>query len=276
MASHGARPRTLVSIKNCAPRELPVTDVVLSIRNLSVSYRPGTPVIGPLSLDVGKGEFVSIVGPSGCGKTTLLNCVGGHLMPTEGLVSIDGMPVDRPMPQIGTVFQKPNLFPWLSVLDNVNFGLRMRKMPAGETRRIALEMLAMVGLSGHERARTYELSGGMQQRVALARAMAIKPQLLLMDEPLGALDAITRERMQREIARLWQQTNSTVLFVTHSIDEAIILGQRVVIFGGRPGQIRRILNTASIQTKDPGEDEHAASQFLAARAEVLKEIEKVS
>src|SRR4029077_8982001 len=121
----------------------------------------------------------------------------GHLMPTGGLVLIDGTTVDRPLPQIGTVFQKPNLFPWLSVLDNVRFGLRMRKVPAAKSRQIALSMLEMVGLKGFEHARSYELSGGMQQRVALARALAIEPQLLLMDEPLGALDAITRERMQR-------------------------------------------------------------------------------
>src|SRR5689334_3417619 len=147
MRSRGAQAQTLVSIKDYVLHERPVIDAVLSIRDLSVSYRVGTPVIGPLSLDVARGEFVSIVGPSGCGKTTLLNCIGGHLIPTQGMVSIEGVAVDRPMPQIGTVFQKPNLFPWLSVLENVGFGLRMRKTPAAEKRRIATEMLVMVGLA---------------------------------------------------------------------------------------------------------------------------------
>jgi NitT/TauT family transport system ATP-binding protein len=276
MAKRDAQSRRAPSIAIAERRDLQKADTVLSIQGLSVSYRLGQPVIGPISLEVLKGEFVTIVGPSGCGKTTLLNCIGGHLTPTEGTVSIDGIVVDRPMPQIGTVFQKPNLFPWLNVLDNASFGLRMRRMPIVETRHVAYSMLELVGLSGFAHARTYELSGGMQQRVALARALAIEPQLLLMDEPLGALDAITRERMQREITRVWQQTKSTVLFVTHSIDEAVILGQRVVIFGGQPGQVRRILNTAGVYTKDPNEDAHSASQFLSARAEVLKEIEKVS
>ena len=275
MASRDAQSRRS-SFALAEPRDLPKPDTVLSIEGLSVSYRAGQPVIGPISLEVLKGEFVTIVGPSGCGKTTLLNCIGGHVAPTVGSVSIDGIVVDRPMPQIGTVFQKPNLFPWLSVLDNAGFGLRMRRIPVSEGRRIALAMLELVGLTGFAQARPYELSGGMQQRVALARALAIKPQLLLMDEPLGALDAITRERMQREITRVWQQTKSTALFVTHSIDEAIILGQRVVIFGGQPGHIRRVIDTAAIYTKDPSEDAHSASQFLSARAEVLKEIEKVS
>src|SRR5579872_3641807 len=156
MPSRNAGSRVLVSIKDHLPVELQKTETVLSIRDLSVSYKAGAPVIGPLNLDVAKGEFVSIVGASGCGKTTLLNCVGGHLTPSEGLVSIDGTPVNRPMPQIGTVFQKPNLFPWLSVLENARFGLRMRRMPAGESRQIALAMLELVGLSGFADAHPYE------------------------------------------------------------------------------------------------------------------------
>jgi ABC-type nitrate/sulfonate/bicarbonate transport system ATPase subunit len=260
------------------PRTSPAdADPVLVIQDLSITYRRGAPpVIGPLDLELPRGGFVCIVGPSGCGKTTLLNCIGGHLLPTTGSVRINGTLVDRPMPQIGTVFQRPNLFPWLSVLDNVAFGLTMRRVPAAERRSAARSMLELVGLAQFEQAKPYELSGGMQQRVALARALAIRPELLLMDEPLGALDAITRERMQREILRLWRQTKATILFITHSIDEAIIIGQQVVVFGGSPGRIRETIDTSAIHTKDPTEDEASASHFLRARAMVEKEIESVS
>jgi ABC-type nitrate/sulfonate/bicarbonate transport system ATPase subunit len=276
-------PGTIASIARIRPsnaqKGLQVRDAksVLVIENLSMTYKGGTPpVIGPMSLELARGEFVSIVGPSGCGKTTLLNCIGGHLTPTTGSVSINGVVVDRPLPQIGTVFQRPNLFPWLDVLDNVAFGLQMRRVPVASRHSIARSMLQLVGLAASDHAKPYELSGGMQQRVALARALAIEPELLLMDEPLGALDAITRERMQQEILRIWQATQATILFITHSIDEAILVGQRVAIFGGKPGRIREIVDTSSIHTRDPDKDPVSASHFLRARAQIEKEIELVS
>lgn len=250
---------------------------VLAIDDLEASYTPGSPpVIGPISLAVQPGEFLTIVGASGCGKTTLLNCIGGHLRPQRGVIRIGGQPVVSPPAQVGTVFQRPNLFPWLDVLDNVVFGLRMRRVPKRERIERGLEMLALVRLDRFAHARPYELSGGMQQRVAIARSLAIRPQLLLMDEPLGSLDAITRDRMQLEIERLWKQTQTTILLITHSIDEAVTLGQRVAVLGGSPGRIRGIFDTAYIETKDPGVDMAQATAFLEVRARILAEIEPLT
>ncbi|WP_432923383.1 ABC transporter ATP-binding protein [Microbispora sp. CA-135349] len=190
-----------------------------------------------LDLDVGPGEFVTIVGPSGCGKSTLLRLVGGFAFPSTGRIAVSGAPVNGPGPDRGVVFQQPRLFPWLNVRRNVEFGLRMGGMPAPRRRERAMELLDLVGLADAAARRPYELSGGMQQRAAIARALAPDPAILLMDEPFAALDALTRERLQEEIRRIWRATGKTVLFVTHGVDEAVYLGTRVIVLSRRPGRI---------------------------------------
>ena len=217
-------------------------DLKLAIRDLGVVFtrrRGGTvTAVENLSLGVRDEEFVSIVGPSGCGKSTLLRIVAGLIRPTSGEVLLDDRPVEGPGADRGMVFQSYTLFPWLTVQGNVEFGLRLRGRPAEERQEIVRRYLDLVGLRGTEPAYPKELSGGMQQRVAIARAMANEPAILLMDEPFGALDAQTRSVMQELLLRVWEQTHKTVLFVTHDIDEAILLSDRIYVMSARPGRIK--------------------------------------
>ena len=196
-----------------------------------------THALGPLDLDVADGSFVSIVGPSGCGKSTLLRLVAGFAQPTAGSVEVGGQAVGGPSPDRGVVFQQPNLYPWLTVAENVAFGLRMRHVPKAERRAVVAEHLELVGLADVASRRPYELSGGMQQRVQIARVLANRPSLVLMDEPFAALDAITRERLQDELLRIWRAHRTTVVFITHSVEEAVYLGTRVLVMSPRPGTI---------------------------------------
>jgi ABC-type nitrate/sulfonate/bicarbonate transport system ATPase subunit len=195
-----------------------------------------------LSLDVYDREFLSIVGPSGCGKSTLLRVVAGLIEPTSGEVLLDGRRVTRPGADRGMVFQSYTLFPWLTVKGNVEFGPRLKGLPGKERARLAQEYLEMVGLKGFENSYPKELSGGMMQRVAIARALANDPEVLLMDEPFGALDAQTRTIMQELLVNLWQRTPKTIIFVTHDIDEALFISDRVYIMTARPGRIKQVLN----------------------------------
>jgi NitT/TauT family transport system ATP-binding protein len=192
-----------------------------------------------VNLDVKPGEFVCLLGPSGCGKSTLLNIVAGLDKPTVGEVRVDGKVVQQAGIDRVMIFQTAALFPWLDVLDNVEFGLRMTDKDKPERREIARRFLRMVHLGDFERAFIHELSGGMQQRVALARALALNPDVLLMDEPFGALDAQTRDVLHDELQTIWSGTNKTVLFVTHNVREAVVLGDRVVVFSARPGRIKK-------------------------------------
>lgn len=191
-----------------------------------------------VSLTVGDREFVCLLGPSGCGKSTALNLIAGFEGPSDGQVLLDGAPVMRPGPDRGVVFQEPNLFPWLTVLQNVTFGPRMHGVPANEYLPRAHSLLQQVGLGGFEAARPYELSGGMKQRAALARAWIGNPKVLLMDEPFAALDAQTRLMMQEQLVYLWEQTKTTVVFITHDVEEAILLADRILVMTCRPGQIK--------------------------------------
>jgi len=214
----------------------------LRIDNVALRFmrRGGSPVtaLEKISLDVEENEFSVIVGPSGCGKTSLLRLVAGLIEPSEGAVYLDGHAVTKPGRDRGMVFQSYTLFPWLRVAENVEFGLKIAGIETGERRRIALRYISQVGLDGFERAYPKELSGGMMQRVALARALANDPEVLLMDEPFGALDSQTRSLMQELLLKIWERAHKTVLFITHDIDEAILLGDRVYVMTARPGRIK--------------------------------------
>src|SRR5437879_2870088 len=198
--------------------------------------------IADISLAVAAGEFVSILGPSGCGKSTLLYIVGGFVTPSTGSVVVNGRPVTGPGPDRGPVFQEFALFPWKTVLGNVMYGLERNGVAKVEAQKRARELLALVHLSGYERFYPKELSGGMKQRVALARTLAYRPSILLMDEPFGALDAQTRTRLQNDLLDIWERDRKTVLFVTHSVEEAVFLSDKVVMMTRSPGRIRQIVN----------------------------------
>jgi NitT/TauT family transport system ATP-binding protein len=194
-----------------------------------------------LTLEVAPNEALCVVGPSGCGKTTLLRCMAGLLQPSEGQVFLDERPLTEPHPSVAMVFQHFGLFPWKTVLENVAYGLKLRGVPKNRWRELAQPYLELVGLLSCESLYPYQLSGGMQQRAGLARALVLNPQVLLMDEPFGALDAQTRELLQEELVRILERDQRTMVFITHSIDEAIVLGDRIVVMSARPGRVREVL-----------------------------------
>lgn len=195
-----------------------------------------------VSLDIGDNEFICVVGPSGCGKSTLLNIIAGLNSPTSGKIYVDGKEVNEPGPERGVVFQQYALFPWLTVRKNVEFGLKLKGINKEEASMIANKYLKMVDLEDFADSYPKELSGGMKQRVAIARAYAVNPDVLLMDEPFGALDAQTRTQLQSELLKTWETERKTCFFITHDVDEAIILAQRVVIMSARPGRVKEIVN----------------------------------
>lgn len=216
---------------------------LIEVRGVTVRYdiaRTGTSLMAVegVNLDIAEGEFVTVLGPSGCGKTTVMNVIAGLVQPTEGTVTVDGRIVTGPGPDRAVVFQDYALLPWRSVFDNVRFGLEMQStLNSGDWRERVQNAIELVGLAGFEQSYPRELSGGMQQRVGLARAIVAEPRILLMDEPLGAVDALTREVMRDEIEKLITATGKTVIFITHSIEEAILLGDRIVVFKSHPGAV---------------------------------------
>jgi ABC-type nitrate/sulfonate/bicarbonate transport system ATPase subunit len=251
------------------PAKLKIADVTMKFRS-----RRGAEVVAvdDLSLEVGDREFVSIVGPSGCGKSTLLRVVAGLIEPSEGQVLLNGRRVEGPGADRGMVFQSYTLFPWLTVQGNVEFGSRLSAMPAAARAQMAREYLEMVGLAGFERHYPKELSGGMMQRVAIARALANDPDVLLMDEPFGALDAQTRIIMQELLVTLWQRTPKTIIFITHDIDEALFLSQRVYIMTARPGRIKQ---TLEVDLPHPRSlDVLTSPEFAAMKRAVLDSIKE--
>lgn len=217
-------------------------NLAVVIEDLNITYRTVTgprPAIANLSVGVAQGSFISILGPSGCGKSTLIKAVAGLLLPSSGAIIVGGRTVSGPLPDVGVVFQKPTLLPWKSVLDNILIGARARGLDPDEARERADRLVAMVRLKGFERNYPHELSGGMQQRVAIARALLLDPSVLVMDEPFAALDALTRERMGVEMQELWAGVGKTVVFVTHSIPEAVFLSDRIIVLSPAPAKIIR-------------------------------------
>lgn len=247
----------------------------LSIRDLSIHYAARGGVLTALShvnLEIGDGEFVVALGASGCGKTTLLNAIAGFLAPSEGCIELDGRAINGPGADRGVVFQKHALMPWLSVIENVEFGLRMRGIAREQRRELALEQLRAVELARFADHAVHELSGGMQQRVGIARALANDPALLLMDEPLGALDALTRESVQTLILDVWGRTRKSVFFITHSVEEAIFLGTRLIVMSPSPGRISHRFELDFSRRYLAGEGARALKslpQFIEMREQVL-------
>nr|WP_319564627.1 ABC transporter ATP-binding protein [uncultured Rhodoferax sp.] len=243
----------------------------LQIRNVNLQFNtPGGgsfTALGDVSLDVPDQQFAVIVGPSGCGKSSLLYLTAGLNEPTGGEIRVGGSRITSPGADRGMVFQGYTLFPWLTVRQNIEFGLKRRNMPAAQRREVVDHYLAEVNLLGFADNFPKQLSGGMMQRVAIARALANDPQILLMDEPFGALDSQTRHQMQRLLLRVWEHSKKTVVFVTHDIDEAILLGDRVFVMGAKPGRIRKVLDIPLERPRHVGVE--MEPEFIALKREIL-------
>jgi ABC-type nitrate/sulfonate/bicarbonate transport system ATPase subunit len=242
----------------------------LIVEQLSKSFGSGASAVqalAPLDLSVRTGDFLCVVGPSGCGKTTLLNIVGGFERPTTGRALIDGRPITKPGRERGVVFQQGALFNWMSVIENVAFGPRACGVSAEKARQDARGLLELVGLAGFADRYPYELSGGMQQRVGIARALANDPEILLMDEPFAALDQQTRELLQEEIRSIWRRTGKTILWITHSIEEALFLATHIVVMTARPGRVKAAFRSHFSESADPLIA--ATPEFTAAKREII-------
>ncbi|MEM9061200.1 MAG: ABC transporter ATP-binding protein [Pseudomonadota bacterium] len=240
--------------------DLPNGDAVQALKNVS--------------LDIKEGELMAVLGPSGCGKTTLLNIVAGFLAPTEGKIALGGSQVAGPGAERGMVFQQGALFEWMNVSENIGFGPSMKGTPKSEIDARVKELLGIVGLQEFGKKMIYELSGGMQQRVALARCLANDPDVILMDEPLGALDALTREKMQSLVLDIWKETGKTIILITHSVEEALLLGERLLVMAPRPGRIHKeyLLPFAELGVGADLREVKKHPEFAPTREEILSMI----
>jgi len=247
-------------------------EVIISFKHLSKVFtkdRGEIRALDDFNLDVRKGEFVCLLGPSGCGKTTVLRIIAGLENATGGGVSLHGKNVTSGGPDRGMVFQEFALFPWRTVRKNIEFGLEVKGVPESERSKTSSQLIELVGLTGFEDAHPNELSGGMKQRVGIARALANEPAVLLMDEPFGSLDAQTRNLMQKELLRIWSATGKTVLFVTHSVDEAVFLADRIVVMTARPGKVREDIPVGLPRPRD-----RTSREFIEVRGRVLAELDE--
>jgi len=259
------------------PAKLVIEDIQKTFFREADDKIVGIKVLDHISLSVSKGEFVSIIGPSGCGKSTLLRIIDGLIEPDDGRVLVDGAAIDGPGPNRAVVFQYFGLYPWRSTLRNVEFGLELKGVPPHERRRIALENIARVGLRGFEDHYPHELSGGMRQRVGFARVLALDPDIILMDEPFSAVDEQTREILQEQLLDLWGAMKKTIVFITHSIDEAIYMADRVVVMGARPGRIVEEIKVELPRPRSAGT--RTTAEFGKVRGyawEILKKIMRQS
>ncbi|HEV8032236.1 MAG TPA: ABC transporter ATP-binding protein [Stellaceae bacterium] len=245
----------------------------IRIEAVSKSYN-GKPALSRVDLELAENSFTCLLGPSGCGKSTLLNMIAGFVPPTTGQVVIDDTAVAGASADRGVVFQEYALFPWRTALANVEFGPLMRRKPPAQRRALARHYLELVGLQAHEAKYPTELSGGMKQRVAIARALANGPSVLLMDEPFGALDAQTREVLQEELLRIWEQERKTVVFVTHSISEAIFLADRIVVMATLPGSIKEVIDVPLLHPRDRSGPEFVAME-RSIKQLVREEVQKL-
>lgn len=243
----------------------------IQIKNLEKTFSNGNIVtaLKNVNAEIKDNEFAVILGPSGCGKSTLLYLIAGFEKPTKGTISLDNKIIKKPDSDRGFVFQDFALYPWRSVLRNITFGLEMKKTPKHEAEKKAQKYIGMVGLEGFEHAYPHTLSGGMKQRVGIARALVYDPEVLLMDEPFGALDAQTRKHMQMELENIWEQTKKTVVFVTHSVIEAVYLADRVFVMTARPGTIKGVVNVDL-----PRPRSYTDENFLKVREEILSILEE--
>jgi len=249
-------------------------EVLIEIQNLQLVYgieEDSILAIEDINLQIRRGDFLCVLGPSGCGKSTLLKTIAGYIKPTAGNCLIQGEPIEGPDWHRGVIFQSSTLYPWLSVKDNVEFGPKMRGLPADETKKIREYFLEEVKLTGFGDKATFELSGGMKQRVALARVLANYPQVILMDEPFGALDALTRNNMQILIREIWKDNNSTIFFITHDVDEALALASRIVVMSKRPGTILKEFDVGFTNTiyKNKSKDIIYKDEYFKIKHEIL-------
>lgn len=213
----------------------------VAVRGVTLSYGSSSTILHDIHLNIAKGSFVCVLGPSGCGKTSLLRLLAGYVTPTEGEITVFGRKLAGPGPEVGVVFQHANLFPWLSLQKNVEFGLKMTEVSKAERKQRVEQLLEQVGLTSSAQLLPHQLSGGMKQRAALARTLITRPELILMDEPFAALDAIMRETLQEQLKEIWAGTGKTVFFITHDVDEALLLATRIIVLGGSPGTVREDL-----------------------------------
>jgi NitT/TauT family transport system ATP-binding protein len=243
---------------------------MIEARRISKVYPDGTQALKDVSFKVNKGEICSVIGPSGCGKSTLLLIFSG-LLDAEGEILINGKRVNKPQRDVALILQDYGLFPWKTVRDNIAVGMKIQNFPADEIERTTKTLIKKIGLEGFEKSYPKQLSGGMRQRVAFARALALKPSIMLMDEPFSSLDALSRERLQDFLIQIWQETSSTIVLVTHSIEEAVLLGKKIVVLTERPGTVKRI-----IENRKAGRSEYRyEEEFFEKCREVRETVERV-